>query len=207
MLTAEGRPELSLPAIPPPILGPGILNAGADGAPIAPAGQLSPQGLVAGPDGLARRFDEVIGTGFVILSPADLSAVLDEASRASLRRLGARVVRLAEPGPAAEPGGHDEAEPPGRDQAKPPGDDQLHQVAVDVDGFYLPWLRAAGYEVLVVRPDFYFFGAATDAAQLPTLLRELFAQLGLAPESVAADRAPGAPRFLLLSGRTGIGQR
>jgi flavoprotein hydroxylase len=183
MLKAEGRPELALPAIPPPILGPGILNAGADGTPITPAGQLSPQGLVAGPDGAAGRFDEIIGTGFVILSPADLSAVLDEAARASLRRLGARVVRLAEPGAAAEPGRRDQAEPPGRDQAG--------QVAIDVDGFYQRWLRAAGHEVIVVRPDFYIFGAAADAAQLSALLRDLFAQLGVAPELAATEPVSG----------------
>jgi 2-polyprenyl-6-methoxyphenol hydroxylase-like FAD-dependent oxidoreductase len=192
MLKAEGRPELALPAIPPPILGPGILNAGADGAPIAPAGQLSPQGLVAGPDGVARRFDEVIGTGFVILSLADLSGVLTEAARASLGRLGARVVRLAEPGPAAEPGtdyvvGADHVDQADRaDRA-----DRADQVAVDVDGFYRRWLRAAGHEVIVIRPDFYIFGAAADAAQLPALLRDLLAQLGVAPELAATEPGSG----------------
>jgi flavoprotein hydroxylase len=169
MLKADGRPELAFPAVPPPVLGPGILNAGADGEPIAPAGQLSPQGLIAGPDGAAGRFDQVIGTGFVVVSTADLSPVLNEAWRASLRRLGVRVVRLAEPGAAAEP----------------PGQDQVDQVAVDVAGFYRRWLRAAGYAVIVVRPDFYFFGAAADAAQLPALLHELFAQLDVTPEPVS----------------------
>jgi len=178
MLTAGARPELALPPVPPPILGPGIRHAGADGEPVGPAGQLSPQGLVAGPDGGAERFDQVIGTGFVILSAADLSPVLDEACRASLRRLGARVVRLADPADPADPAATaDPAEPPAR--AQPAGQDQLDQVAVDVDGFYRRWLRAAGYEVIVVRPDFYFFGAAADAARLPALLRDLFARLGM----------------------------
>jgi flavoprotein hydroxylase len=172
MLKAGGQPELALPAVPPPVLGPGILNAGADGEPIAPAGQLSPQGRVAGPDGVAGRFDQVIGTGFVIVSTADLSPVLDEARRAALRRLGARVVRLAEPGAAAELSHQEQG-------------DQVDQVAVDLDGFYLPWLRAAGYEAIVVRPDFYFFGAVADAAQLPALLRQLSAQLGVASEPAA----------------------
>jgi hypothetical protein len=84
-------------------------------------------------------------------------------------------VRLAEPGAAAEP--------PGQDQVDQ--EDQEDQVAVDVDGFYRRWLRAAGYAVIVVRPDFYFFGAAADAAQTPALLGELFAQLGVAPEPVS----------------------
>ena len=172
MLKADGRPELALPPVPPPILGSGILHTGADEVPIGPAGQLSPQGLVADPDGVVGRFDQVIGTGFVVISTADLSGVLDEACRASLRRLGARVVRLVAPG-TAEPLYQD-------------------QVAVDVDDFYLPWLRAAGYEVIVVRPDFYFFGAAADAVQLPALLGDLFAQLDMASK-------PAAPR-------TGVGR-
>ena len=181
MLKADGRPELALPSVPPPILGPGILNAGADGEPIAPAGELSPQGLVAGPDGMAGRFDQVIGTGFVIVSMADLSTVLNQEWRAALRRLGARVVRLADPGAAGELRGQD-------------------QVAVDVDGFYLSWLRAAGHEVIVIRPDFYFFGAAADAAQLPVLLRELFSQLGVvAPETLAGPRTPPEPGLWVAS--------
>ena len=57
---------------------------------------------------------------------------------------------------------------------------------MDVDGFYLPWLRAAGYEVIVVRPDFYFFGAVPTTAELPALLAELFTKAGLTREPVAS---------------------
>ena len=73
MLKAEGRPEVALPPIPPPVLGPGVLSTGPDGAPVGVAGQLSPQGPVARPGGATGRFDEVIGTGFVLASTVDLS--------------------------------------------------------------------------------------------------------------------------------------
>ncbi|MGH3275387.1 MAG: bifunctional 3-(3-hydroxy-phenyl)propionate/3-hydroxycinnamic acid hydroxylase [Streptosporangiaceae bacterium] len=162
MLKADGRPELALPPVPPPVLGPGVLHAGADGTPTGLAGQLSPQGRVADASGTVGRFDEVIGTGFVVASTVDLSPILNGELRASLQRLDAHVVRFIEPGAAARPAGTD--------------------VAVDVDDFYLPWLREAGYEVIVVRPDFYFFGAAGSAAELPALLRELLARLNLVPE-------------------------
>jgi flavoprotein hydroxylase len=133
---------------------------------------------VAGPDGVAGRFDQVIGTGFVIVSTADLSPVLTEATRASLRRIGARVVRLADPAaPSAAPGQDQTGQVSQQEQVN-----KQDQVAVDVDGYYRRWLRAAGYQVIVVRPDFYFFGAAADAARTPDLLRDLFAQLGMAAE-------------------------
>jgi hypothetical protein len=37
----------------------------------------------------------------------------------------------------------------------------------------------AGYEAVVVRPDYYVFGGVASAADLPALLDELFAKLGL----------------------------
>jgi 2-polyprenyl-6-methoxyphenol hydroxylase-like FAD-dependent oxidoreductase len=165
MLKAEGRPELALPPLPPPVLGPGVLSTSAGGSPAGVAGQLSPQGRVASADGTVGRFDQVIGTGFVVASTVDLSPVLSAELRAGLERIGAHVVRFVPPGEAAEAG--------------------AEKVAVDVDGFYRPWLREAGYEVIVVRPDFYFFGAVASAAELPALLAELFTRLDLTREPVA----------------------
>jgi hypothetical protein len=49
----------------------------------------------------------------------------------------------------------------------------------DVDGVYRPWLAAAGYEAVVIRPDYYVFGGVASAADLPELVGELFAALGL----------------------------
>ncbi len=56
-----------------------------------------------------------------------------------------------------------------------------------MDGFYLPWLQEIGGEAIVVRPDFYFFGTAAKAADVPALLQELFARLDLTP-----NRSPRA---------------
>jgi flavoprotein hydroxylase len=167
MLKAEGRPEVALPPIPPPVLGPGVLAASADGSPAGLAGQLSPQGRVADRGGTIGRLDEVIGTGFVLAAAADLAPVLTDELRAGLRRIGARVVRFVASGEASTEGGAQD------------------QVAVDVDGFYLSWLREAGYEAIMVRPDFYFFGTAEKVADVPGLLEELFAKLGLTPEPAA----------------------
>jgi len=98
----------------------------------------------------------------VLASTVDLSPVLSDELRASLERLGAHVVRFVPPGEgagAAEAG--------------------VGEVAVDVDGFYLPWLRKEGCEAIVVRPDFYLFGTAATAAEVPALLGELFGKLEL----------------------------
>ncbi|WP_375475427.1 bifunctional 3-(3-hydroxy-phenyl)propionate/3-hydroxycinnamic acid hydroxylase [uncultured Jatrophihabitans sp.] len=160
MLKAEGRPEVALPAVPPPVLGPGVSHTDAGGHPVAPAGELSPQARVADRSGVVGRFDEVFGTGFFVTSAVDLSAVLTPAVLDVLQLLRARVVTFVEPG---------------AEVAVP----SPVEVAVDVDGFYLPFMRDAGHEVLIVRPDFYFFGAAGDAAQLPALLEELCTKLSL----------------------------
>jgi hypothetical protein len=60
------------------------------------------------------------------------------------------------------------------------------QVAVDVDGFYLPWLREIGCAAILFRPDFYIFGTAETAADVPDLLADLSAKLDLVPEVAAA---------------------
>jgi 2-polyprenyl-6-methoxyphenol hydroxylase-like FAD-dependent oxidoreductase len=158
MTAAGGRPDLVLPPIPPAVLGPGVLAARADGA-AGLAGQLSPQGRVARVGGAAGRFDEVVGTGFVVAGAVDLSPVLTGELRSVLDRIGAHVVRFVESGTVPDPGGG--------------------EVVIDVDGFYLPWLDAAGCEAIVIRPDFYIFGPVPAAGELPALLEEMFAKLEL----------------------------
>lgn len=95
--------------------------------------------------------------------------MLTPALRASLERIGARLVRLV-PAGADRPGAGEAA----TDTAG------LAQIAVDVDGFYLPWLREADCEAILVRPDFYIFGTAAKAADVPALLENLFGKLALA---------------------------
>jgi 2-polyprenyl-6-methoxyphenol hydroxylase-like FAD-dependent oxidoreductase len=162
MLKAEGRPEVALPPIPPPVLGPGVVADGPPGV----AGQLSPQGQVRSAAGVTGLFDQVVGTGFVVAAGPDVSFGFNDSVRASLAQVGAHVVRFVPPG--QEPGsGEDSAE-----------------VLVDVDGVYLPWLCSAGYEAVVIRPDYYVFGGVTSASDLSALLDELTAKLGLLSSTV-----------------------
>jgi flavoprotein hydroxylase len=168
MLKAEGRPEVALPPIPPPVLGPGVLSVTADGAPAGVAGQLSPQGLVRSAAGTTGLFDQVTGTGFVLLGRGESIKNIDESARASLAELGAHVVRVLPPDaePAADAGAAD-------------ADADGTWNVVDVDGRYQQWLDAVGYEAVVIRPDFYVFGGVASADELPALLDELFGQLEL----------------------------
>ena len=52
------------------------------------------------------------------------------------------------------------------------------QIAVDIDGTYLPRLAAAGHIAVLVRPDHYLFGAAAAADEVPRLVADLRRQLG-----------------------------
>ncbi|WP_214405719.1 bifunctional 3-(3-hydroxy-phenyl)propionate/3-hydroxycinnamic acid hydroxylase [Pseudonocardia lacus] len=50
--------------------------------------------------------------------------------------------------------------------------------AADVDGTYREWLAELGAVAVVVRPDFYVFGTAADAAALPGLVDDLLTATG-----------------------------
>ena len=170
MLKAEGRPELALPPIPPPVLGPGVLAAGPDGTPAGIGGQLSPQGRVQSAAGTTGLFDQVVGTGFVLLLGRDPFGMnLNDPDLVALGRLGAHVVRVVPPGTG--PAGP-------ADAAGPAGG---VETVADVDGRYQQWLDAAGYAAVVIRPDFYVFGGVAAAGDLPGLLGELFAAVCLRP--------------------------
>ena len=93
-----GMRERGLAAPPPSAVHPlteGLLDRDADGSPRAPAGELAPQGRVryGGREGL---FDQVVGTGFVLLVTRPPEDLLDTACAAALERLGTRVVRVDE---------------------------------------------------------------------------------------------------------------
>ncbi len=158
MLKADGDPALALPPLPPEVLGPGVLHRGADGGLVGPTGQLAPQGRVRVGDA-EGRFDEVVGTGFVVAVGAAPPA-LDQAQLQMLARLGAHLVAFTAPDADAPPDGP-------------------WQAVTDSGGVYLPYLAEHGLAALVVRPDFYVFGCAADVADLPGLVDDLFAQLGV----------------------------
>jgi 2-polyprenyl-6-methoxyphenol hydroxylase-like FAD-dependent oxidoreductase len=164
MLKAGGRPDLALPPLPPEILGPGILHTGPGQVLVPPAGQLGSQRRVTTADGRTGRFDQVIGTGFVVAVAAeestDAGSLLPADQLTALEAIGAKLVLLAAPGAAVTGGGP-------------------WQIARDIDDHYLPELAAAGHAARVLRPDFYVFGTATQTADLPDLVADLLMQLGV----------------------------
>lgn len=141
-------------------------------------GVLAPEGF-AGVDGLAgtlglqgrvdrggrtELFDAFFpSTGFTVVSTVgDPARVLSDRHRAALARIGCHLVHVGEGG----------------------------QVA-DVDGSYAAHFAEHGVEVVVNRPDFYVFGAATRLADLPALVDLLLARIGYIDEeaeAVAAER-------------------
>lgn len=156
MLAMQANPD-SLPVTPPFIaLENGVICQDAHAARIPPAGDLVRQGQVARNDHTGL-FDEVVGRGFVLLTTFDPHVALDADNLAFLKEIGAHVVRVR------------------------PAGTNLRQVedheVVDVDDVYFRYFAELGVEGLLVRPDFYLFGAARDRSDLPGLVTELRSHL------------------------------
>jgi len=132
----------------------GLLRREANRA--GPAGQLTPQATVARGD-LVGLFDEVVGLGFVLLATEDVRDWLDANLLSFMDDLGARIVWVLPAGT-----------PPERADA---------DAVVDVDDVYLPYLARNAARAVLVRPDFYAFGAASDRDGLTALLEDLRGQL------------------------------
>jgi len=159
MLKAEGRPDVALGPVPPAVLGPGISQTDAEGQPLpAPVGTLGGQRNVMNRAGETGLFDRVVGRGFVVAVTAG-KCVLPEELVLGLRDLGAHLVRFVSPGTAQL-------------------EDDDFQTLVDVDSFYLPRMVKEGQEAVIIRPDFYLFGAVSDRADLPALVQDLFVKIG-----------------------------
>ena len=135
---------------------------------IAPAGQLSPHGIVRH-KGRTDRFDSFVSPGLTLVLTPELGlADLDAASRATLDALDVRTVTVADRRAATD-----------------------EQVA-DTQGQSLPFMAERGIKAMLVRPDLYIFGAAADTGQLRAVIAELdrqargFGLLQQAPEMAAA---------------------
>ena len=148
---------------PPPFPGlvDGILHRGSDGQPLAAAGQLFVQGF-AEYKGRTGRFDDVVGQGFAVMAlDADPGRVLNEAQLAFLDLIEARLVRVSS---ACKPGS---------------------EAVADLRGTYARWFRERGLRAVVMRPDYYVFGAAADLGDLPAVVDSLRHQLGGQSEQLA----------------------
>lgn len=163
---AANRDAMLRSAGPPPPLELAPLTAGVLHQPIGEpdpvAGTLGVQGVVehAGREG---RFDDVVGRGWqLIVACGDPLDGLSAKERTLLDQLGARVASL--------------------DAAAPHG-------VRDVDGRLTSWLSAHNAHAVLVRPDFYVFGAAVSARSVPVLLGNLRTQLSIS----STPATPGVP--------------
>lgn len=153
---AAGRDEaLRSAGEPPPIamapIAAGLLRTDASGEPAAPAGTLSVQAQVEA-SGREGMFDDVVGSGFTLLAAdGDPLAGLDESQRGFLSTLGCNVASLQQDAP--------------------------HGIR-DLDGRATSWLADAGVHAVLVRPDLYVFGGASDQTDVAVLIDDLHAQLG-----------------------------
>ncbi|MFC9588137.1 bifunctional 3-(3-hydroxy-phenyl)propionate/3-hydroxycinnamic acid hydroxylase [Streptomyces yangpuensis] len=130
----------------------GFMRRGANGRPAKPAGILSPQATVTRGD-RTGLFDSVVGLGFVLLTTQDPAALLDGPERGFLAGLGAHVVQVL---------------PAGTDPAL-----VGTSAVVDVDGVYLQLLAQAGADAVLIRPDYYVYGAAAGREDTAALVGEL----------------------------------
>jgi len=109
------------------------------------AGTLVPQGVVRTQDANGL-LDDVIGPGGALIGPAAALGGVTGAQRGELAALGTRVVALGETPRAG--------------------------TVVDADGTYASWLAGYGAQAVLVRPDFYAFGAVTADLTAPDLVEQ-----------------------------------
>lgn len=139
---------------PPPPAFPHLTDGILCGAPDQAAGMLAPHGRVRRGD-VEGRFDDVVGTGFVLISRSQQAlSGLDEAAKQAIRQLNAQTALIVPAGADANPQGWQ-----------------------DLDGKFLPFMEQHGMETMLVRPDFYLFGSAGAGEAPEFLLRDCVAAL------------------------------
>ena len=131
-----------------PRLTSGLLYQAGDGMPDPSAGTLGVQGRVVC-QGRTGRFDDLVGGGWAVLCRKhESAALLSDGQREFLGRIGARILHVT--------------------RARTEAADSV----VDIDGDYTRWFRELSADVVVIRPDFYVFGAGA-ATDLPGLVDAL----------------------------------
>ena len=145
---AERDSALRSADAPPRAALPGLADGLLYASPLA--GTLAVQGRVAGSAG-EGLLDDAVGRGFtLVVAEGDPASALDADDLALLDRLD---VRLASLDPTARCG------------------------VRDLDGRLGAWLRDNHVAAVIVRPDFYVFGAVQSTEQLPELVDALRQQL------------------------------
>jgi hypothetical protein len=146
---AAGRDEamrsVTFPPPPPPprMAGPAISADPAD----ALAGTLSVQGTLRGTDGVDRRADEVLGSGFnLILRSGDPQTLVDANTLAWFTSVGGTTATL---------------------------DSAVAGHITDVDGRLTAWLEDSGVAAVLSRPDQYVFASSDNIGDVATILNQL----------------------------------
>jgi hypothetical protein len=143
--------QTAVPSLPDPKIESGIIHLDARGKPVAPAGEVGPQGRVRwkGSEGL---FDDLFGWGFQILwRGASPETILGEAQLAKLKSLHCAMAGFASDGSNA--------------------------CVQDVDGAYARFFEAHQVNGLIVRPDFVVHSGAKSIEDLRARVDDLIAQV------------------------------
>ncbi|WP_153502646.1 bifunctional 3-(3-hydroxy-phenyl)propionate/3-hydroxycinnamic acid hydroxylase MhpA [Cumulibacter manganitolerans] len=153
MIAGGADPMMVMPPPAPPILGPGVTDRTRGAQQLV--AMTSPQFLLD-VDGEERFQDELLGSGWSVLARNGALGSLSEQARAVLRALDAKTVSLD-----------------GSDAAEATLQGRLA-------GPFAEYFDGAGIDLLVVRPDFYVYGAvsATEADALITGLGDAPALAG-----------------------------
>jgi flavoprotein hydroxylase len=153
MIAGGADPARVMPPPPPNGLTAGLLHHGAAPGGAGLAGALSEQHPVDHGGRVALLDEFLDGPGFTLLTDGIDAEHLDPLVRELLARWDVRVVELRAPG------------------------DEAPDAHVDVRDGYLSGMRARGHRFVLVRPDFYVFGAAVGDEELRALLADLDRQL------------------------------
>ena len=139
------------PPPPFPCLTDGILQRdSATGQVLAPAGLLSPHGTVRRGE-QQGRFDELVGLGFILLSRSSAAlSRLGARQKTFLNNLGAQCAVIS-----------------ANDGAQ----------VLDLDGKFVPFMESLGIETMLIRPDFYLYGAVAAGGDVNALVNGLEADL------------------------------
>ena len=156
------------PPAPFPCLTDGILRRDATGAVQSLAGLLSPHGRVRS-QGVEGRYDDVVGLGFVLVArSAQTLSSLSEDQEHQLREWNVKKVHIVVKGSTVESG------------------------TQDLENKFIPFMASRLIEAMLVRPDYYLYGAVTDAGDVPDLIQNWIADMGrngvhiYKPEALAA---------------------
>ncbi|MBO1000654.1 bifunctional 3-(3-hydroxy-phenyl)propionate/3-hydroxycinnamic acid hydroxylase [Bacillus sp. SD075] len=136
-----------------PILTDGILFQNGEEASETYAGQLSLQSEVTyrGKTGL---LDDIVGQGWTVLSLVDdPRVVLSTEEIEFIEELDAKFIRIY------------------------PKQETSWDAVVDVQGKYEQYFKETGFKAVIVRPDYYIFGAVSTLDQLPSIIEDLSNQI------------------------------